>query len=249
MLLTNGCSFVWGDELPGAYDHPVATHQSLTFPHLLAERMNMEDYVNLAVPGAGNDLIFRNTMTYLAKSDKRKQPTHMVIIWTAWQRMELLKPEYREIDPTYKLLKFNGMVQFSPERVSNLQENIHGTLHKYYNDVYTHHVTILHDLGKMLAVQNICEARGIKLIQGVFHSQMYDNLKSSLKTGNKDYIDEIENHMRCLKPTSKLGMGHWTDMYSLSAFTYKDLMPRGHPGVKTHQGFAHLLHTIYRKMK
>ena len=218
---------------PNAYDHPRASHQPLTFSHLLAERMNIKDYVNLAVAAlAGNDLIFRNTMTHIAKPD-REGNLHMVIIWTAKQRMEMLKPEYRDIDPTYKLLKFNGMVQFSPERVSNLQEDMHGTLYKYYNDVYTHHTTVLHDLSKMLAVQNICDARGIKLIQGVFHSQMYDNLKSAIKTGNKDYIDEIENHLRCLKPTSKLGMGHWTDMYSLSAFTYKDLMPRGHPGVKT----------------
>ena len=43
MLLTAGCSFVWGDELDG-FDQDPPTHQRLTFTHLCGEIG--VDYVN-----------------------------------------------------------------------------------------------------------------------------------------------------------------------------------------------------------
>ena len=53
MLLTAGCSFVWGDELEG-FDQDPPTHWGLTFTSIVARKLGI-DYENRGVCGACND--------------------------------------------------------------------------------------------------------------------------------------------------------------------------------------------------
>ena len=57
MLVTNGCSFVWGDELDGFME---GEHNHLTFTHRLAEKLGIE-YRNISSCGNCNTKIFRDT--------------------------------------------------------------------------------------------------------------------------------------------------------------------------------------------
>ena len=85
MLLTNGCSFVWGDELDG-YDDSPPTHEEYTFTYKLSEQLGIP-YVNIAQCGSCNQKIFRDTTDYLRTC--KELPTHIVILWSSWQREEV----------------------------------------------------------------------------------------------------------------------------------------------------------------
>lgn len=245
MLLTSGCSFVWGDELPGCYEDP-PNHWHNNFTHKLAKLMNMP-YVNLGACGAGNDYIFRETMAYLA-DPRKKQPTHMVILWTAWQRQENLDHRQIALGRDRQPVQLQAdMVQLSPERVHNMHPTRQGAMFRYYNDAYDSGVDILQGLSKMVAMQNVCQARGINLIQGVFHVRCLNNVKAQLKRGGvQRYKGELVRHMRLLRKKSKVGLGQYQDFYSM-AVENNDLMEYSHPGSDTHTLYAKYLYQIYKE--
>ena len=111
MLLTAGCSFVWGDELDG-FDQDPPTHQRLTFTHLLADKLGI-DYVNRGVCGACNDKIFREVTDWL-HNHPDELPTHMVVMWSAFQRAEVV--EYMPDERDVKIGRQNDVTQFSALR-------------------------------------------------------------------------------------------------------------------------------------
>src|SRR5210317_1927359 len=86
MLLTNGCSFVWGDELEG---YTRNKHTKHTFSYKLSRHLDIP-YENLACCGSGNSKIFRDTINYLRTS--KNKITHMVILWSSWARDEIAEP-------------------------------------------------------------------------------------------------------------------------------------------------------------
>ena len=71
MILTIGDSFTYGSEL---------SDPKLAWPYLLGK-----DVVNLAVPGASNDYIFRNTIGYLHKN----KVDVVIVVWTTPNRIEI----------------------------------------------------------------------------------------------------------------------------------------------------------------
>lgn len=245
MLLTNGCSFVWGDELPGCYENP-PNHFQHTFTSHLGNHLGLNSVI-LGACGAGNDYIFRTTIEWLA--DKTKpQPTHMVILWTAWQREENLDARIIDLGRDRQEVQLQAdMVQFSEERVHNLHPSRQGAAFRYYNDVYDSGVSVLYTVSKMIAIQTICEERGIKLLQGVFHERCFNNMKHQLKRGRvPQYKKELKKQIRLLNKTSRIGLGAYQDFYSM-ARENNDVMKYSHPGLKTHLRYAKYLYKIYRE--
>lgn len=242
MLLTCGCSFVWGDELKGFHKSP-PEHWEYTFTHILAEKLNM-GYANLAACGNGNDKIFRDTMNYLTDSD-REQPTHMVILWSAWQRMEMAEHAGYE-HHTRNIGRFDNMTQYSPERVHNVEPSKWGALYRYYNDAYDVRTDILRHLTYMITIQEICDLKGIKLIQGAFHNRLMENIGRCLQAKNdwKDWNKKFGDMLGKLRPECRVGLGHYETLRILSVKN-DDVRPHGHPGEKSHAQYASLLHHIF----
>lgn len=255
MLLTAGCSFVFGDELEG-YDTVPPTHWPLTFTYQLAEKLGM-DYVNLGSCGGGNDRIFRDITDHLTNPNL-ENPTHMVVLWSAWQRAEIC--EMIE-DAEEKRLEINRKIscsQYSPERIWNIRhKNTRVTLNAYYDLAYKEHTDIIHGLTKMKTVQLLCDTLGIKLIQGVFHQRCWSNLlkiigpsmakdfKETWPTGWVEMIEWIKNTIGSLPKTSRVGLGSkYPDLYSL-AEKNDDIKPRSHPGEITNAEYANILYDIF----
>lgn len=240
MLLTNGCSFVWGDELLG---YEKNKHHHLTFSHKLSRKMGIP-YINLATCGSCNSKIFRDTLNEL-RSTKNKI-THMVIIWSAWSREEVAEPNISE-EKNRKIQRFQCMTQISPSRLSTLEPDLAKGLGAFY-DVYDPVNTgILNGLSYMRHMEWICGLLDIKLIQGVFHIQSWDTIRTSMdprKLEWKPWQDYVRNIIEELEDTSRLGMNREEDMYSM-AVRLDDLKEHGHPGEKTHAEYAEILYKLF----
>jgi hypothetical protein len=248
MLVTNGCSFVWGDELEG-FDNDPPTHWHSTFTHQLAEKLGVE-YVNLSTCGASNHKIFRDTMKYIRCNPK---PDYMVILWSAWQRFEHCEPKTEEEEKQIlKIERWGSMTQASPERTSNINEKDRPAVTEYV----VNHKSIRHDivvqLDYMVNMQYICEMKGIKLLQGVFHERMKRNLMSTFHPKHHEnnwtpWMDVAMSLYDELKLRSKIGLhGSMSDLYSLAKSQF-DIKPYGHPDEAAHTEYANLLYHWFHR--
>lgn len=248
MLLTNGCSFVWGDELEG-YDQDPPTHREYTFTHHLSQHLRLP-YKNLATCGACNTKIFRDTIDYLKNPDNQK-PTHVVILWSAWQRQELAENRTKAFEEEMQIQRWQCMTQWSPTRMGNLKEKVQGPLEKalyYTDDVRT---SIIHDLSYMHALELLCETMGIKLIQGTFHVRCWENILEFTKPRYHktdapwtDWINYVHTSLRQLKETSRIGLGVYKDFYLFAEDNY-EIKEYGHPNEEAHEAYANLLNHIF----
>ena len=254
MLLTAGCSFVWGDELEG-FDNEPPTHWPLTFTHQLAEKLGVE-YVNLGSCGAGNELIFRNVTDFLHSNEKSSEVSHIVVLWSAWQRTEWVEyqPKGREINR--KITRFQNTTQFSALRTEHIYDrSVREFYDAFYDHAYNSKTDIMHTLSKMKSLEMLCESKGIKLIQGVFHRRNLSNLVALLNdhpfsdrelreeekiTSIPDYRDWLSSSLSSLKPSSKLGMGFAKDLYTVG-LENNDIKEFGHPGETSNTQYADLL--------
>lgn len=263
MLLTAGCSFVWGDELDG-YDNNPPTHWEHTFTDILSKKMGV-DYVNLGRCGAGNEQIFRKVTDYLHQ-DKENTVTHMVILWSAWQRKELV--EYQPPERNVKIARDLDTSQFSSLRTNNINtKNVRKIFDQWFETCYDSRTDIMNTLTKMKSIEIICEERGIKLIQGSFHRRNYSNIMAVLTDGAEDNQTDLPDYLKidkvpeykkwlieslgALKKTSRVGMGNsgiMKDLYTIGQ-QINDIKEFGHPGEKSNQKYANLLFENFTKIE
>ena len=245
MLVTNGCSFVWGDELEG---YETEQHWHHTFTHKLSEKLEVP-YVNLATCGACNQKIFRDTTDYLRNC--KEKPTHLVILWSAWQREEVAENHPEKFDIERNIKRYQCMTQISPARVINLKPELREVIDNYYDCYDVERTGIIRTLNYMTTMEMICESMGIKLIQGVFHRRMYENMIECLhpKHRNSDnpwtkWMDYIIHSLGSLKDTSRIGLGRYVDIYTLAIDNYT-VKPYSHPDEDAHTEYARLLKHIF----
>ena len=251
MLLTAGCSFVWGDELEG-FDNNPPTHWPLTFTHQLAEKLEV-DYVNRGVCGSCNDKIFREVTDYLHENPD-KRPTHIVVMWSAFQRSELA--EFMPLNREVKIGRQNDVTQFSPLRTECIyDERKRKTMQDWFETAYDSRTDVMHTLTKMKTLELLCEGLGIQLVQGFFHKRCWSNIMAILRDESTEDSDNIDmshassmpeykrwliDSIANLKHTSRVGAGKGEDLYTL-AIESDDLKPHGHPGEKTQVTFSDFL--------
>tara|TARA_R110000796_G_scaffold92968_1_gene197343 strand:+ start:4201 stop:4968 length:768 start_codon:yes stop_codon:yes gene_type:complete len=251
MLLTAGCSFVWGDELKGFDENP-PTHGPYTFTHLLANKMGIESE-NRGVCGACNEKIFREVIDYLHKNPNKV--THMVVMWSAWQRAELV--EYMPPERDVKIGRQNDVTQFSSLRTEAIySKEKRKSMEYWYSNAYDSKTDIMHTLSNMKTLEIICDAAGIQLIQGVFHRRNWSNIMDMFNNVSSDKevtIDDIPDYKRwllnslgSLDANSRVGLGRIKDMYTIGV-EIGDIKEYGHPGEKTHVIFADYLHETFIK--
>jgi len=248
-LLTNGCSFVWGDELEG-YDNDPPSHHHLTFSHLLSKKLDVP-LVNLASCGACNYKIFRDTTDHLRKA--KELPSHIVILWSAWQRDETPSAHHVGWEDEIEIQRWQCMTQISPSRTQNVNSDWYGAYEMYYAYVNYMELGIIRTIHYMTHMQWLCETLGIKLIQGVFHQRMWKNLLGACKPIRRNpeenwgpWIDYIQDSLGSLKPTSRIGLGSdWPDLYQLSKTKYT-IKPFAHPDEDAQVEYADMLYNIFQ---
>ena len=246
MLLVSGCSFAWGDELDGHEDTP-PTHWELGWPYLLAEKLGIH-HKNISACGNGNDKIFRDTMRWLRTSSDRDKITHMVILWSAFERTEIAESYGPGIEEMMKIKRFQCMTQTSPARVDLLEKK---EIAQAFDYMYDHYdllrERILYTMNYMTTMQFICEKMGIKLVQGWFHYRMWEELVDVMKPHFYDgknpdhhwgeWMKWVQDELNYLHNSSRLGINRHTDLASIAEELddYKEFF---HPGEKCQPVFA-----------
>jgi len=253
ILLSNGDSFTYGDELEGYVDNQ---HDPHTFTHKLASKLHMK-YVNLARNGSSNMKIFRTTLDFLMHTNKKIDL--VVIMWTNWGRFEVCEPfslgsdkkidipqenNFNQIIPSHKSLSFAWS---KPSNTNDNVEERDRILKEYTENVLTMQTQIYHGLTYMKTIQYICDLRGIAVIQGVIHGDMYLNYLSTLKNESdnfQDYREGVVKVFRSLRPECKVGLGgDIPAIYNLSSEKYT-LKRFGHADEDSHTEFADMLFNI-----
>ena len=180
--------------------------------------------------------------------------THMVIIWSAWQRDEVAESHPPDYEETMKIQRSECMTQISPSRLHYTHKKLAKVLDPYYDVVNIDRNGIMHTLTFMHAMKQLCDAKGIKLVQGGFHERMWVNYldcfarhmnKNMNWHANNNYI---KKRMDALPDHHRVGLGKYTDMFTLARTKYT-LKPFGHPDEDTHAEFAQLLNHIFRTTK
>jgi len=255
MLLVNGCSFTYGDELEGCNDDP-PTHWPRNWASKLSNHLGFEEPpVNLATCGGGNEKIFRDLTVYLADAQpgKRTMPTHIVVMWSGFTRHEVAESREVHNEKWLNIKRYDDMTQYSPERIDILDESKWGAMYMYIHKGHEPRTDILHTLTFMLSLQNTCDTLGIKLIQGAFHKMMYDMMIYMTQENGRDKIfrnwqKQCNEHLGRLKKESRIGMGHWTDLYTLAKENYT-IHEHNHPDEDAHTEYSTLLYHIFEQME
>lgn len=251
ILLTNGDSFTYGDELDGCRaSDGNDTHHHHTYTYKLSERLG-KPYVNLAQNGSSNAKIYRRTLDFLMSP-----PDHVdmvVIMWSNWGRFELCESEHLLSDRDIHIPQECNMNQIIPShKRSSFQLEWGDTTNKdrteilkaYTENVLTMQTQILYGLKCMQQMQFICDMMMIPIIQGVIHGDMYENILATLKMdGYEDYKKEVTKILAELRDECKMGLGRYTDLYNLAKNDFT-LKPGGHADEDTHTEFAKLISHI-----
>lgn len=78
LVLSSGCSFIWGSELADCRHHAPGGFSDSTWPALLAKDAGTE-YYSVASAGAGNDIIARNVIEFC---ENKTLPDIVIVQWT-----------------------------------------------------------------------------------------------------------------------------------------------------------------------
>tara|TARA_R110002096_G_scaffold69149_1_gene166334 strand:- start:17401 stop:18165 length:765 start_codon:yes stop_codon:yes gene_type:complete len=253
MLLSAGCSFVWGDELPGHDDSP-PSHREHTFTHKLGQSLGVQS-VNLGTCGGGNDKIFRDVIDYLS-NPLIPNPTHVVVLWSSFQRNEVVEDVTDNEITVLNIKRELNFTQFSPERIDNIRDDFNAKiLEAYYGIGHDGRKDIIHTITKMKSMQLICDGLGIKLCQGTFHKRSWSNIVTVMARGNKDHKGSgsldictwIKNGIGELSDSSRLGLGKHIDLYTV-AIDNDDLQEHAHPGALSNDIYSDILLDIFTEM-
>lgn len=265
IILTNGDSFTYGDELEGSRNrNGEDTHHHHTWTFKLSV-LTGRKYVNLAKNGSSNMKIYRTTLDFLMSDDPRDIDL-LVIVWSNFGRIEICEPEKSIFDEEAlidyesnmsQLITTHGSDRFKPkdeqEFLDYHEKRREGSakrilLHnEFWREMMTMQTQILHTFMFMNHIQFICDKMGIPVMQGVIHGDMYKNFLYTMKNeGWKDYKRAASRYYHNLRPECKMGLGHYSDLYHLSKSKYT-VKPYGHADEDAHTEYADILFNIIKE--
>lgn len=247
IIVSNGDSFTYGDELEGSRQE-VDNHHHHTYTHKLANKLDRR-YVNLAVNGASNDKIYRRTFDFLMTTSK--EIDLLVIMWSNFGRFEICEPFTLEQDRQIFIHSDANMNQIIPDHHSKqMRLRFAGEgersriLKEYVSEVLTNQTQVFKLLSHMTQMQWVCGKLGIPIIQGVIHDDMYKIFLNSLKgEGFEDYRETIVSKYRMLLDECKIGLGSYRSIYRVGEENHT-VLPMGHVCENAHTEFADMLYDI-----
>ena len=255
ILLTNGDSFTYGDELLGSRSPDgIDTHHHHTFTYKLASMIGRK-YANLGKNGSSNSKIYRTTIDHLM-TDPREVDL-VVILWSSMGRYEICEMDQIEGDVYIYIDWENNMSQIIPSQktLSLLYEHGPGddnqfrynTIKEYVENVLTVQTQIFKTLTYMKHIQWICDSKGIPVIQGIIHPANYHTIMRTLKLdGWHDYKRFVTDTLSYLRPECSMGLGFYATIYE-QVVDKSEILPMGHVNEDCHTRYADLLLDVIKE--
>tara|TARA_R100000231_G_scaffold139540_1_gene121165 strand:- start:483 stop:1178 length:696 start_codon:yes stop_codon:yes gene_type:complete len=224
LLITNGCSFTYGDELSRR------NHEA--FPYLLALKHNIP-VNNLAYNGKSNEAIVRTTLEFMLDSDLSKIDPIFIIGWSGIARKEFYSDgKWSKITPTQVAVNKLAEVHYMYLQ-SNKQDNL-----EFFNHT--------------LLLQLLFESKNYQyFFFNIDDGQVLQNIKNggSIKGSNKFSDNYNLNHINN-SYINEINLNNFPSFvdkevtflnYSITNGGGKE--KGGHPNAKSHQIWADYLST------
>lgn len=256
IILYNGDSFTYGDELEGSRNpkgQDYDTHEPHTYAYKLSSKLNKK-YVNLAQNGSSNMKIFRRTIDFLQSTNK--EIDLLVITWSNWGRFEICEPFHLATDQQIHIPQECNMNQvivshrptsFKWDIGDNTYPERNEILKLYSENVLTMQTQIMHGLMFMKHIQWLCDLMGIRVIQGVIHNHMYVNWLSTIKDPEfDDYRTSTIDTIEYLRDECRIGLGKYESLFSIANRMYT-VKPMGHADEDSHTYYANMLYEITKE--
>lgn len=253
MILINGCSYTFGDELESPFEQRWSKY--------LEDTLNVE-VVNIANCGASNPQIFRTTMDHIFEYKDKLQG--VIINWSAFERVEEISLcPYHNYDKDGKLIN-DMFVQMSPSRVSRNNRSIIEKVEAwrtYYGEIYCQETGIVNTTNYMRWIWEICQLYSIDCFQTVFHegnrARLYrtfsDNRMRTIGPRLGRIYQKVFGNLSKLPLTSKFALVESNRMdtgLTFNEITDKyncERMPKEHPGPDAHKRYADYLLGVFEE--
>lgn len=252
MILVNGCSFTYGDELANPEEQRWSSH--------LGRLLNKE-VVNISAPGSSNAKILRDTLNWLNSPETvNSEIEGIVIMWSAFERVEYISLYAgHNYDNESKLIN-EPFLQMSPSRITRDNRSLGKTRlawESFYGEIYTHETGIVNTINYMGWINWVTGLLGCECMQLWFHE---GNKSTFRKTFAKPRLDiqgsrlhrifePIQAKLLSLPAKCKIGSN---DRYlTFNQFTDEkrlDRMPLGHPGPIAHERYAQYMFNIIQEL-
>lgn len=262
MLVTFGCSFVWGDELEGHNALP-CSHWKHTFSEKLGKKLGLETKI-VAQMGNSNDKIFRDVVSHI-HNPNIEDPTHIVVVWSHPNRSEValnqafnpedLKIGHRIDSKGNKRLwsvRFQqNMHQYGPSRPEWVNQRKVPIISTYYRELWNEHTSVLNLLTKMQSLESICVGKGIKLVQCQYAEFTRDTMTQCMDMNRFMHMKPWRNHvdtvLQSLRKESKIGLLPDSSGFDMNTRANKlgKTLRYGHPDESVHTWYANKLHKIF----
>lgn len=245
MILLNGCSFTYGDELSDPDNQRWGTHLG---------KLLDKDIHNLSAPGASNSRIYRTTMSFLAENDLTELEG-MIVMWSAFERVEMISlHNEHNYDKNSNLI--NGQfLQMSPSRVGKDNRSIVRNFkawETFYGEIYTRETGVVQTVNYMVWLKWLCDQLKITCLQGwfhegnrqmvqkLFHTNRLITLGPKLDRIAKPTLRKLKNLPdHCMvgaKENNGLTFHEFTKMNKF------ETLRRGHPGIEAHNAYAQYMY-------
>jgi hypothetical protein len=226
LVLSGGCSFIWGAELSDSPSHNGQTPFSkLTWPALWATDNNYE-YDTAALCGVSNGTISRRIIDYI---ENIQVPDYVIVQWTYPNRVEfrfnnIVQGNYFTLN--HWLLADPADIK-DPEFKENIKIFKNTDFEKlasvWYNNISYYDSDVYYFLKEVVYLGNYLKNKKIKF---VFSSVLYDWLKDASKITDPSIISLLKESNRMPWITfNNLGFIEWAmanNHFSLDSWKHPD---------------------------
>ena len=249
-FLANGCSFTEYVEHP---DCPDGMHK--TWATFLAEQLAVENHINLASSGAGNDYICQSTVNYLENADLDPAETLVIVMWSGVARMDF--PMNQDWYQHFKfgehtVCKTDGISRWISSGGEDGRWNGKNSVKSIFNSVYKINDPVDHcmkSLRYFVMLESYLKSRGYKFLFTSYINYWRDDLpyyeiKNNTPSENKLTVDpNIGYHCKDYPILKKFDFSNWffiNDQQDTVCEFAHSRYPRGdwHPSYDAHREFA-----------
>ena len=243
-FIANGCSFT------ESCQNPETEIYNKTWATYLAQELGVENHVNLASSGAGNDYICQSTVNYIETHKPDPATTLVVIMWSGLSRIDVPISQhwYNHFKPiVYSVCKSDGISHWASSggaggswQMTSLYKEIFGDLYKIIDPVDQ----CMHSLRTFIMLESYLKSRGYKFLFTSFINYWTINPVSPLYsklTGCETYI---ERHCKNQPIYQNFDFSNWffinNNRDCIGEFAWDPVLSKGdtHPSEEMHQRFA-----------
>ena len=262
IIVSAGCSFIWGDELGDHHHHGAGGYSHSTWPANIAKNQNI-DYACVASAGYGNTIITRNVINFC----EQNRNVFVIVQWT-WpfrfdfafankNRWETIGPWQadKENRPGEDLPKDDVLFNYAEKNTQIAKRNgINELANAFFKHVGSgEYWPVYSTLKEIIFLQNYLNSKDIPyMFSCADASSIFYNY--TVKKANDTYITDLINQIDMDKLALFEPGSNWGDtktprgFYQWAVENKYDIAPGGHPREQAHIDASKLMQEKFNEL-